>query len=130
MTDKVRSLDCAIQAKRLFPPKQFATLKAPTLYHDDLELLFYLDRDSDRYAMGWAWRCIKCNEEATTLEAYAPESQQFLLVKASCRKCGTYFLHPGCSRFATEEHLLLYPDDEWMIVMMKAWAYFAFNTKL
>ena len=117
------SIETRILVKRIVPPEQLPTIAAPTRYHEELEAKFRLERDDYRFALGWAWFCVRCNEEATTLEAYAPEIKTFLLIKASCRNCGTYFLHPGCDRFVTEEGAWLEDEHEYWVTLMKAWAH-------
>ena len=87
--------------------------------------MFHLVRDDSRFAMGWAWLCNACGEEATTIEAWAPEVSAWLLVKASCRVCGRYFLQAGCSRFVTEESIALDDLCRYWIVAMRAGAHFA-----
>jgi len=124
---KILSIENRILAAQYYPPEQRQTVLAPTRYDADLEGMFHLVRDDSRFAMGWAWLCNECGEEATTIEAWAPEVGAFLLVKASCRICGRHFLHPGCFRHTTTETMALEDDDlcRYWILAMKACAHYA-----
>ena len=129
---RILSIENRILASQYFPPEQRATILAPTRYHEDLEQQFQLVRDDSRFALGWAWICCQCGEEATTIEAWAPETRVWLLVKAACRQCGRYFLHPGAFRFVTEETLALDEDDlcRYWVIMMQSWAHYAMSEEV